>query len=71
MSIVDPSESNVTLITISHINSHEKHCVPNITQFWTLVNQISGAKIKLKLKLLPKAPNINININIDHVHESR
>ena len=49
VSIVDQSESDVTLVTIGHINSHEKHCVPNITQFWTLVNQISGAKNRLKL----------------------
>lgn len=49
MSIVNPNKSNVTLVKIGHINSHEKHCVANITQFWVLINQISGAKNKLKL----------------------
>lgn len=47
MSIVNPNKSDVTLVKIGH--SHEKHSVANITQFWVLINQISGAKNKLKL----------------------
>lgn len=33
LSMMDPSENNVVLITVNHVSNYEKYCVTNLTLF--------------------------------------